>query len=152
MANLIEDLHTDEFHVIASRLVKHLNNSILMARVAHWTVRGKDFYQYHKLYERVYLALAELQDPMIEQLRALGHSPTFQELSGPGIDIPSHDTSTLTELTLDYLTAAQAVFTTAFEYCEEADDARMYGFGDFIQGGLQTMLQQQYLLTSAMGY
>jgi len=28
----------------------------------------------------------------------------------------------------------------------------MYGFGDFIQGGLQTMLQQQYLLTSAMGY
>ena len=65
--------------------------------------------------------------------------------------MPSYDTTTLTELTMDYLMAAQAVFTTAFEYSEEVDDARMYGFGDFLQGGLQTMLQVQYLLQSALG-
>lgn len=149
---IMNDLHTDEFHVIASRLVKHLNNVIIVSRVAHWTVRGQDFYQYHLLFERVYGELGELLDTMIEQLRALGHNPTFQELSGPGIDVPGYDTTTLSELTLDYLTAAQAVFTTAFEYSEEADDARMYGFGDFLQGGLQTMLQVQYLLQSTMGH
>lgn len=152
MALVTEDLHTDEFHVIASRLVKHLNNVIVVSRVAHWTVRGQDFYQYHLLFERVYNELGELLDTMIEQLRALGHNPTFQELSGPGIDVPAYDTVTLTELTLDYLMACQAVFTTAFEYSEEADDARMYGFGDFLQGGLQTMLQVQYLLGSALGH
>jgi DNA-binding ferritin-like protein len=119
--------------------------------VAHWTVRGQDFYQYHLMFERVYGDLGELLDSMIEQLRALGHNPTFQELSGPGIDVPGYDTRTLTELTLDMLISAQAVFTTAFEYSEEADDARMYGFGDFLQGGLQTMLQVEYLLTSALG-
>jgi DNA-binding ferritin-like protein len=145
------DNNPEEFHVIASRLVKHLNNVIITSRVAHWTVRGQDFYQYHLLFERVYGELGELLDSMIEQLRALGHNPTFQELSGPGIDVPGYDTRTLTELTLDMLVSAQAVFTTAFEYSEEADDARMYGFGDFLQGGLQTMLQVQYLLTSALG-
>ena len=142
----------EEFQAIASRLVKHLNNVIIASRVAHWTVRGQDFYQYHLMFERVYNELGELLDTMIEQLRALGHNPTFQELSGPGIDVPGYDTKTLTELTLDMLTSAQAVFTTAFEYSEEADDARMYGFGDFLQGGLQTMLQVQYLLTSALGH
>jgi DNA-binding ferritin-like protein len=149
---IVNDLHTEEFHVIASRLVKHLNNAIMMARVAHWTVRGTDFYQYHLLFERVYNDLGELMDPMVEQLRALGHSPTFQELSGPGIDVPAYDTMTLSELTLDYLMAVQAVFTTAFEYSEETDDARFYGFGDMLQGGLQTMLQTQYLLQSNLGH
>jgi hypothetical protein len=48
--------------------------------------------------------------------------------------------------------AAQAVFTTAFEYSEQSDDARFYGFGDFLQGGLQTMLQVQYLLGAALGH
>ena len=151
MAIVTDDLHNDEFHAIASRLVKHLNNVIITSRVAHWTVRGQDFYQYHLLFERVYNELGELQDTMIEQLRALGHNPTFQELSGPGIDVPGYDTTSLTELTFDYLVSAQAVFTSAFEYSEEVDDARMYGFGDFLQGGLQTMLQVQYLLQSAMG-
>jgi DNA-binding ferritin-like protein len=145
------DNNPEEFHVIASRLVKHLNNVIITSRVAHWTVRGQDFYQYHLMFERIYDDLGELLDSMIEQLRALGHNPTFQELSGPGIDVPGYDTRTLTELTLDMLISAQAVFTTAFEYSEEADDARMYGFGDFLQGGLQTMLQVEYLLTSALG-
>ncbi len=148
---IVNDLHTDEFHVIASRLVKHLNNAIITARVAHWTVRGADFYQYHLLFERIYNELAELQDTQIEQLRALGHNPTFQELSGPGIDVPSYDTRALTELCLDYLMSAQAVYTAAFEYSEEADDSRMYGFGDYLQGSLQTMLQVQYLLQSALG-
>jgi DNA-binding ferritin-like protein len=145
------DNNPEEFHVIASRLVKHLNNVIITSRVAHWTVRGQDFYQYHLMFERVYGDLGELLDSMIEQLRALGHNPTFQELSGPGIDVPGYDTRTLTELTLDMLISAQAVFTTAFEYSEEAEDARMYGFGDMLQGGLQTMLQVQYLLQSALG-
>ena len=145
------DNNPEEFHVIASRLVKHLNNVIITSRVAHWTVRGQDFYQYHLMFERIYDDLGELLDSMIEQLRALGHNPTFQELSGPGIDVPGYDTRTLTELTLDMLISAQAVFTTAFEYSEEADDARMYGFGDFLQGGLQTMLRVEYLLTSALG-
>jgi DNA-binding ferritin-like protein len=145
------DNNPEEFHVIASRLVKHLNNVIITSRVAHWTVRGQDFYQYHLMFERIYDDLGELLDSMIEQLRALGHNPTFQELSGPGIDVPGYDTRTLTELALDMLISAQAVFTTAFEYSEEADDARMYGFGDFLQGGLQTMLQVEYLLTSALG-
>lgn len=144
------DLHTDEFHVIASRLVKHLNNSIVTARVSHWNVRGPGFYEAHLLFERVYNDLGELLDPMIEQLRAIGHDVTFQELAGPGIDIPAYDAISLYELTLDYLMAAQAVFTTAFEYSEEANDPRMYGFGDMLQGGLQTMLQVQYLLQSAL--
>lgn len=144
------DLHTDEFHVIASRLVKHLNNSIVTARVSHWNVRGHGFYEAHLLFERIYNELGELLDPMIEQLRAIGHDVTFQELAGPGIDIPAYDAISLYELTLDYLMAAQAVFTTAFEYSEEVNDPRFYGFGDFLQGGLQTMLQTQYLLQSAL--
>jgi DNA-binding ferritin-like protein len=148
---IMTDMHTDEFHVIASRLVKHQWNATIVAKMAHWLVRGSNFYESHLMFERIYDELAELQDTMIEQLRALGHNPTFQELSGPGIDVSDYSNVALTELVLDYLMALQAVFTTAFEYSEEADDARMYGFGDFLQGGLQTMLQVQYLLQAALG-
>jgi len=149
---IVDSTHTSEFHVIASRLVKHQWNATIMAKMAHWLVRGSNFYESHLLFERVYDELAELQDTMIEQLRALGHNPTFQELSGPGIDIASYDAVSLTELCIDYLMALQAVLTSAFEYSEEADDARMYGFGDFLQGALQTCLQVQYLLGAALGH
>ena len=135
---IVTDYDGGEFGVIASKLVKYQWNATIMARVAHWNVRGKDFYEFHLLFERVYNELGELQDTMIEQLRALGHNPTFQELSGPGIDIPSYDAITLLQLVYDYLMSFQAVLTTAFEYSEAADDARMYGFGDFLQGALQT--------------
>lgn len=148
----MNDLHTDEFHVIAARLVKHQWNATIMAKMAHWLVRGPNFYESHLLFERVYDDLAELQDTMIEQLRALGHDPTFQELSGPGIQVDDYSPIGLTQLVLDYLMALQAVFTTAFEYSEASSDSRMYGFGDFLQGGLQTMLQVQYLLQSNLGY
>jgi starvation-inducible DNA-binding protein len=144
--------NSPEFHVIASKLVKYQNNAIMMARVAHWNVRGPNYYEYHLMFERIYNELGELQDTQIEQLRALGHNPTFQELSGPGIDIPGYDAKTLADLVMDYLMGYQAVLTTAFEYSEEADDARMYGFGDYLQGALQTCLQVQYLLQASMGY
>jgi len=148
----MNDLHTEEFHVIAARLVKYQWNATITAKMAHWLVRGTNFYESHLLFERIYNELAELQDTMIEQLRALGHNPTFQELSGPGIDVSDYSPLGLTQLVLDYLMAVQAVFTVAFEYSEESDDARFYGFGDFLQGGLQTMLQVQYLLQANLGY
>jgi hypothetical protein len=142
----------NDFEVMAPRLVKYLNNAIITARISHWNVRGQLFFQYHLLFERVYNELSELMDTMVEQLRALGHSPTFQEFSGPGIDVPGYDPETLVNLTLDYLMSLQGVFTAAFEFTEENEDPRLIGFGDFLQSGLQTMLQLQYLLTAELGF
>lgn len=38
----------------------------------HWNVEGADFYQYHKLFQKVYDDVYESIDPLAEHLRAIG--------------------------------------------------------------------------------
>lgn len=59
-------------------LVKSLKVSLatvftfyLKVHFFHWNVEGEDFYQYHKLFEKIYEDVYDSVDPMAEEVRAL---------------------------------------------------------------------------------
>ena len=44
----------------------------LKAHAFHWNVEGSDFYQYHKLFQKIYEDAYSAVDPTAEYIRALG--------------------------------------------------------------------------------
>ena len=143
----------EEFAVLASKSVKYLNDAIIVARMAHWNVRGNNYYEAHLLFERIYNDLSELMDPHIEQLRAVGFNPDFNLFQGPGISMESYDSKSLVELVLDYVMAANGAIGMFFRFSNEHDhDPRLIGISDHLGGVASALLVDQYLLQSWLGY
>ena len=143
----------EEFAVLASKSVKYLGDATLVARLAHWNVRGREYYEAHLLFERVYNDLSELMDPHIEQLRACGFNPNFDLFRGPGIEMTDFTAESLVELTLDYVMAANSAIGMFFRFTIEHDhDPRLVGLADHLGGASSAILVDQYLLQSWLGY
>jgi hypothetical protein len=139
----------EEFEVLSRKTVKYLNDSTIVSRMAHWTIVGQDFYSFHLMTERTYSELAELMDPLVEQLRAVGFMPTFELFKGPGIELTDYDCHSLGELVLDYLLALDGVIGLFYVFCEEHKrDPRLVGVGNQLQGMSSTVLTLIYLLQS----
>jgi len=147
------NLMNEEFQVLASKSVKYLADSIIVARMCHWNVRGNNYFEGHLLFERIYNDLSELMDPHIEQLRACGFSPDFDLFKGPGISMDTYDSRTLVELCLDYVMAANGAIGMFFRFCTENDhDPRLIGLSDHLGGESSALLVDQYLLQAWLGY
>ena len=143
----------EEFAVLATKSVKYLNDAIIVSRMAHWNVRGNNYYEAHLLFERVYKDLKKLMDPHVEQLRAVGFNPEFEMFKGPGIEMTEYDSRTLVELTLDYAMAANGAIGMFFRFCAEHDhDPRLVGLADHLGGVSSTILVDQYLLQAWLGH
>jgi hypothetical protein len=143
----------EEFAVLATKSVKYLGDAIIVARVCHWNVRGREYYEAHLLFERVYKDLKKLMDPHIEQLRACGFNPDFDMFRGPGISMSDYDSGSLVELCLDYVMAANGAIGMFFRFCAEHDhDPRLVGLADHLGGASSAILVDQYLLQSWLGY
>ena len=143
----------EEFAVLATKSVKYLNDATMVARMAHWNVRGAEYYEAHLLFERVYKDLKKLMDPHVEQLRAVGFNPEFEMFKGPGIEMTEYDSRTLVELTLDYVMAANGAIGMFFRFCAEHDhDPRLIGLADHLGGASSALLVDQYLLQAWLGH
>ena len=143
----------EEFAVLAIKSVKYLGDAVLVARMCHWNVRGKNYFEAHQLFERVYKDLKKLIDPHIEQLRACGFNPDFEMFSGPGISMGDYDSEVLVQLCLDYVMAANSALGMFFRFCVEHDhDPRLVGLADHLGGASSTILVDQYLLQSWLGF
>ena len=139
----------EELEVLSRKTVKYLNDASIVSRMAHWCVMGQNFYEFHLLTERVYSELAELMDPLVEQLRAVGFMPTFELFKGPGIELTDYDCHSLGELVLDYLLALDGVIGLYYNFAEEhSKDPRLVGVGNQLQGMSSTVLTLIYLLQS----
>lgn len=143
----------EEFAVLAAKSVKYLNDATSVARLSHWNVRGREYYEAHLLFERVYNDLAGLMDAHIEQLRACGFNPDFDLFKGPGISMEYYDSASLVELTLDYVMAANSAIGMFFRFAVEHDhDPRLVGLADHLGGASSTILVDQYLLQAWLGH
>ena len=139
----------EELEIFSRKTVKYLNDSTIVSRMAHWTCVGQDFYSFHLMTERTYNELAELMDPLVEQLRAMGFVPTFELFKGPGIEITNYDCHSLGELVLDYLLALDGVIGLYYNFAEEhSKDPRLVGVGNQLQGMSSTVLTLIYLFQS----
>jgi hypothetical protein len=143
----------EEFQVLATKSTKYLNDAIIVARMAHWNCRGDQYYSAHLMFGRIYDDLAGIMDPHVELLRACGFNPDFTLFSGPGISMDRYDANSLVELVLDYVMAANGAMGMFFRFSEEhAHDPRLVALGDHLGGASNTLLGDQYLLNSWLGF
>ena len=139
----------EEFQVLSNKVVKYLNDSIVVSQMAHWCCEGSNFYEFHKMTERIYNDLSELMDPLIEQLRSCGFMPKFDLLKGPGIEFDHNDCHYLGELVLDYVMALNsAIMMYSAFTTEHGHDPRLVGVGNQLQTMASVVLTDQYLLQS----
>ena len=139
----------EELEVLSRKTVKYLQDATIVSQMAHWTVMGANFYEFHLMTDRVYESLSGLMDPLVEQLRACGFVPSFELFKGPGIEFQHYDCHSLGEIVLDYLLALDGVIGMFYSFCEEHKrDPRLVGVGNQLQGMSSTVLSSIYLLQS----
>ena len=139
----------EEFAVLSNKIVKYLNDATIVARMAHWNVRGANFYEAHLMFDRIYSDLGDQMDPLIEQLRACGFSPDFDLFKGPGITMEYYDCHSTAELVLDYVMALSGTIAMYYNFCEEhSKDPRLVAIGNQMQATSSVVLGGMYLLQS----
>lgn len=138
--------------VYANKTLKALNDATIVSRMAHWNVRGSNFYEAHLLFERIYNDLGEFMDGLVETLRSFGYNPDFAQFSGPGISMQNYDCHYLGGLVLDYVMSLSGVLTLFFQFCEDCeDDPRIVGLSNHIQNISDGILTDMYLLQAFLG-
>jgi len=131
----------------AKALVRAQNNLVIASRVAHWNVRGENFYGSHLMYAKIYDLAGEKVDELIEVLRALGYNPTFNEFSGPDGAFPAFDHMALTRALLTYTNEYYAALVA----CKETCDQPLYdGLVNLLDELAQDATHILYLLSSAV--
>lgn len=139
----------EEFAVLASKVTKYLNDASIVSQLAHWNVRGANFYEAHLMFGRVYEDISALQDANVEQLRACGFNPDFNLFKGPGINMDQYDCHSLAELVLDYALALLSAISIFYKFCEEhKHDPRLVAVGNQMQSMSSVVLGDVYLLQS----
>lgn len=142
----------EEFVVLSNKIVKYLNDATIVARMAHWNVRGNNFYEAHLMFDRIYNDLGDLMDSLIEQLRACGFSPDFDLFKGPGISMDYYDCHSAVELVLDYVMALSGTIAMYYNFCEEhSKDPRLVAVGNQMQSMSSVVLTDQFLLQAYLG-
>lgn len=139
----------EEFATLSSKTVKYLNDATIVSRLAHWNVRGSNFYEAHLMFERIYNDLGELMDALVEQLRACNFNPDFDLFKGPGISMEYYDCHSTAELVLDYLMTLEGTIALFYGFCEKnKQDPRLVALGNQMQSMSSVVLTDMYLLQS----
>lgn len=134
---------------LAFNTLKAKHNLASAARMAHWNVRGTDYYEAHLLFEKIYEDAAASTDDLVEILRVLGYTPTFEEFSGPGGSLPSYSRGPLVELLVDY---AASYYTALITFRESLkDNSRAVGLTNLLEDLAQTCTVILYLLSASKG-
>jgi HK97 family phage prohead protease len=123
------------------------------AHGAHWNVKGADFSEYHKLFQKIYETAYELIDPIAENLRKIGSVAPFRlaefmqlgylQDATPGQDPMSlaRDLLTANDIFLDELSD---VFDCATAYGQQ-------GIANFIAGAIDDQQFYKWQLTASLG-
>jgi DNA-binding ferritin-like protein len=122
------------------------NNLLGASRLAHWNIVGKDFYQFHLLFERIYGMVEAKVDTLAEQAR------------GAGVEISSRIFNSVPELdwatSLDLCEKLQTInndFKGGLERLrDEAEDMRNYGAVNVIEDILSDCNIIGYMLNSIL--
>ena len=143
----------EEFFVLSNKIVKYLNDAMIVSRLSHWNVRGANYYECHLMFDRIYKDLKKQMDPLVEQLRACGFNAEFEQFKGPGIEMEFYDCKSLVELTLDYLMSLSGTIAVFYKFAEEhGHDPRLVAIGNQMQAMSSVVLTDQFLLQAYLGY
>lgn len=122
------------------------NNLLGASRLAHWNIEGSDFYQFHLLFERIYGMVDGQVDGLAEQARGLGIEIKAKVFNS----VPEIDWANSQEL-CEALLELNVAFKGGLERLrEEAEDSRLYGVVNVVEGILSDCNIISYLLNSVL--
>lgn len=132
---------------LAAQTLKAQNDLAIAARMAHWNVRGMNFYEAHLLFGKIYETASDQVDELVEVLRGLGYNPTFEEFTGPGGDLDSYACQDLIRMLIGYTTT---YYTALISLRDAAEGDRMAaGLVNLLEDLATDCTQLLYLLSSA---
>jgi hypothetical protein len=132
---------------LASAVLKTQNDLVIASRMAHWNVRGNNFYEAHLLFGRIYESASANVDTLVEVLRALGYDPTFNEFSGPGGGLPSYGCQDLIKMLIGMVTTYYAALISLRDSAKE--ESMAVGLVNLLEDLCQESTVLLYLLSSA---
>jgi len=124
------------------------------AHGAHWNVKGADFSEYHKLFQKIYEDVYESIDPIAENLRKLGSVAPFTLGSFMALRCLEDAPAILQDpiaLANDLLTANDMILD---ELSDAFDCASMYnqqGVANFLAGRIDSHQYWKWQLTVSLG-
>lgn len=134
---------------MAYELLKAQNDLVIASRLAHWNVRGSSFYEFHLLFERIYDTTSEKVDVLVEVLRGLGYSPTFEEFAGPSGELSTFAGIALVEMLTGHATTYMATLLKLRDAVK--DEAMATGLVNLLEQLCEDATTVLYLLSAAQG-
>jgi starvation-inducible DNA-binding protein len=119
----------------------------------HWAVMGKDFPQYHKVFEKIYTDAQESIDAYAEELRRLGQFPQgdladimdMSQIDSAPADVSKRDPQ---EMFLLLLSDLEQIVATLQDTFDAATVAREYGLQNFLADRISQHRKSQWMLTA----
>ncbi len=134
---------------LAYNVLKTQNDLVIAARLAHWNVRGPNFYETHLLFGRIYETAGDKTDTLVEVLRPLGYDPTFEEFGGPGGELNTFSAAGLVSLLMNYCTSYYAALAKLRDSAK--DDPMMIGLVNLLEQLCEDANGLMFLLAAAQG-
>jgi DNA-binding ferritin-like protein len=114
------------------------------AQLAHWNITGKDFYQLHLMFERIYGTLSGQLDGLAEQARGCGVEIPAKVFNS----VPEVEWSSSEELVKEIGRLNSKYKSSLKDLHEDCGDAGNLGLVNLIEGYLTDVNTVEYLLKS----
>jgi len=143
-----------------SDLVEELNELLgtavqfyFRAHGAHWNVKGADFSEYHKLFQKIYETAYELIDPIAENLRKMGSTAPFHlmEFMSSGYLMDANPGQDPMSLARDLLNANDIFLDQLSDVFDCASAYNQQGIANFIAGAIDDQQFYKWQLTASLG-
>lgn len=124
------------------RLLSLQNDLYLSAKLAHWNVKGPNFYSQHLLFQRIYETVGKSIDGLAELARGRNYLLTA-DIFRTVTDLDSNLILHLRNLSLDF-------YSLLSEAYMEAEKSHDHALSNFLQGMITDLDTIVYLLNSSL--
>ena len=123
------------------------------AHGAHWNVKGADFSEYHKLFQKIYETAYELIDPIAENLRKIGAvaCSTLTEFASYGYLEDANVGQDPMALARDLRDANDVFLDQLADVFDCASNYNQQGIANFIAGAIDGQQYFKWQLTASLG-
>jgi HK97 family phage prohead protease len=123
------------------------------AHGAHWNVKGADFSEYHKLFQKIYETAYELIDPIAENLRKIGvvACSTLTEFASYGYLEDANVGQDPMALARDLRDANDVFLDQLADVFDCASNYNQQGIANFIAGAIDGQQFYKWQLTASLG-
>jgi HK97 family phage prohead protease len=123
------------------------------AHGAHWNVKGADFSEYHKLFQKIYETAYELIDPIAENLRKIGSVAPFHlaEFAALGYLPDANPGQDPMSLARDLLNANDVFLDELSDCFDCATRYNQQGIANFLAGAIDDQQFYKWQLTASLG-